>query len=342
MDARLNAIHQWLRDDLHLTDYSIEPASADASFRRYFRVSIDGATRIIMDAPPAHEDCGPFIDICERLLQAGVNAPAIYAQNLEQGFLLLKDLGSTMYLDALNEENADTLYGDAIQSLVQIQTRSCKDDLPPYDHALLSREIALFTDWLMQTHLGLTPSPDLQNDFHFLIENALAQPQVFVHRDYHSRNLTISHTHNPGVIDFQDAVLGPITYDLVSLLRDCYVSWPAARVTQWRDTFTAKAVTVSLITADEAQQIPRWFDLMGAQRHLKASGIFARLYHRDGKSGYLKDIPRTLDYLLTVSQAYPELKNLETCLIQEVIPALQAKQTDNHINAPSQNEEARS
>ncbi len=326
MDIRLEEINTWLQTDLNISNYSIEPASADASFRRYFRIILDndqGKSLIIMDAPPSKEDCAPFIDITNRLLKSGINAPEIKAFSAENGFLLLSDLGNTMYLDKLNEENADELYHAAINSLITMQSHTSTAELPQYNEALLHQEMSLFSDWLLNKHLGL-PTQDswLQNTFSFLSQSALEQPQVFVHRDYHSRNLTWQHDQSPGVLDFQDAVLGPISYDLVSILRDCYIKWPSDHLVNWVTYYCDTVRQNDLLPNFSQAEFTRWFDLMGIQRHLKASGIFARLYHRDDKKGYLKDIPRTLSYIEEVSQKYSELNELNRFINQSLQPAL--------------------
>ena len=323
MDIRLEEINQWLQNDLEISNYSIEPASADASFRRYFRIVAENKTSIIMDAPPDKEDCAPFIDITNRLLKTGVSSPEIKAYSAEKGFLLLSDLGNVMYLDKLVNDNADELYHAAIDSLVTLQTQADTSNLPAYDEKLLEQEMALFRDWLVGKHLGLSTDLEWLNPtFSFLAQSALGQPQVFVHRDYHSRNLTWQAGQAPGILDFQDAVLGPVSYDLVSLLRDCYIQWPHDRVATWVKYYCDNVRRKGLLDDATDAEFTRWFDLMGIQRHLKASGIFARLLHRDGKQGYLKDIPRTLNYITEVSGGYPELKDLNNFLIQKLLPAL--------------------
>ncbi len=323
MDIRLKEINQWLQDDLKIKNYTIEPASADASFRRYFRVSSDGETSIIMDAPPDKEDCAPFIDITNRLLRTGVRSPEVKTYSAEKGFLMLSDLGNIVYLDKLTDDSSDDLYHAAIDSLITMQSQADTSNLPEYNEALLKQEMDLFPDWLIEKHLGLlTDQSWLNQTFSFLAQSALDQPQIFVHRDYHSRNLTWQADQPPGILDFQDAVLGPISYDLVSLLRDCYIEWPQDRVATWVKYYCDNVRQKGLLDNVTDAEFTRWFDLMGIQRHLKASGIFARLWLRDGKQGYLKDIPRTLNYIEEVSQDYPELKDLHNFLIQELLPAL--------------------
>lgn len=326
MSQRLEQLNHWLTKTLGLPSYAITPASSDASFRRYFRITFNGESRIVMDAPPDREDSRPFVAIGRQLRAIGLNVPEILAEELEQGFLLLSDLGTQQYLSALNDSTVDRLYGDALGALAVLQ--ACgpgSDSLPPYDEGLLRREMELFRDWYLGRHLGLALKPNeqavLDESFALLAENALEQPQVSVHRDYHSRNLMVS-AHNPGILDFQDAVVGPVTYDLVSLLRDCYIAWPREQVEQWLLGYHDIAVDHGILRGRQEERFLRWFDLMGVQRHLKASGIFARLNHRDGKPGYLDDIPRTLAYVAEVSGRYPELQPFLHLLEEHVLPTL--------------------
>jgi aminoglycoside/choline kinase family phosphotransferase len=313
---RIRAIEDWLHTLLN-EDFEMEPASEDASFRRYFRVTHQGKTHIVMDAPPDKEDVHPFIDIARRLEMNGVHVPHLFDADLEQGFLLLSDLGSTSYLSALSHETVDSLYGDALQALLKIQTANI-NKLPYYNRELLHREMELFREWYLGRHLGLPLdrllTARLETIYETLIQSALAQPRVFVHRDYHSRNLMLIDENNPGVIDFQDAVIGPVTYDLVSLLRDCYIDWPRERVEAWALQYRDMAVEKSIIDAIPDEQFLSWFDLMGVQRHLKATGIFARLNYRDGKSGYMNDIPRTLGYVYEVCGRHEVLQELKGLL----------------------------
>lgn len=327
MPQRLAQLQVWLKDVCAFSEYAIEPVSGDASFRRYFRVrTVQGASLIAMDAPPEREDSAPFVDVTQRLQAAGVHVPTIHAADLTQGFLLLEDLGDALYLPALNDHSVDALYGEAMRALLQFQRAGDSAGLPVYDRALLAREMALFPEWLLGKHLGISMSPAQQSSldacFESLIGNALAQPQVLVHRDYHSRNLLLCDLDSPGIIDYQDAVLGPLTYDLVSLLRDCYVRWPRERVVEWRDSYAHEAVQAGLMDEQQRESFAAWFDLMGVQRHLKAAGIFARLWHRDGKSGYLADIPRTLGYIVELADDYPELQALIEVISQQVLPRL--------------------
>ena len=327
MPQRLRRLEHWLTHTCRLDDFTVEPASADASFRRYFRVTlVDGTTRIAMDAPPDTEDCRPFVAVAGLMSGAGLHVPEIHAQDLEQGFLLLEDLGSRAYLGALNTDSADRLYGDAIDALVRLQVQAVSADLPAYDRELLLREMQLFPDWLLGRHLrlqlGEAQSAMLDAAFAALVDNALAQPVVCVHRDYHSRNLMVVADNNPGVIDFQDAVAGPVTYDLVSLLRDCYVSWPAGQLDAWVGDYFERAQRAGLLDGVGPSGFRTWFDLMGVQRHLKAAGIFARLNHRDGKPGYLDDIPRTLGYIVEAGARRPESRELAAFVAEQVLPRL--------------------
>ena len=327
MPQRLRQLEHWLERSCRLSDYRIAPASADASFRRYFRVTLaDGSSMIAMDAPPEKEDCRPFIEVAERMRAAGMHVPQVFAQDLEEGFLLLEDLGATDYLSVLTPDSVDALYADATGALLRLQTTAPVEGLPPYDRELLLREMQLFPDWLLETHLGLPISADergmLDQAFERLVDNALVQPVVCVHRDYHSRNLMLREVNNPGVIDFQDAVAGPVTYDLVSLLRDCYVRWPIERVDAWVGNYYRALHASDLLAGVGEAGFREWFDLMGVQRHLKAAGIFARLNHRDGKSGYLADIPRTLGYVVEVGGRRSEVKPLADFVERRVLPEL--------------------
>lgn len=322
MSQRLELLHRWLQHDLGLPAYELTPASSDASFRRYFRVAFNGESRIVMDAPPEREDIRPFVQIGRMLLEIGLNVPRIEAENIAQGFLLLSDLGQQQYLDALDETTVERLYGDAQGALLTLQACGPQEEaLPPYDEGLLLREMELFREWYLGRHLGLELGPSeqqvLDRAFYLLADSALAQPRAAVHRDFHSRNLMVA-PHNPGILDFQDAVYGPVTYDLVSLLRDCYISWPRQRVEGWALGYHDLALESGILRARDEERFLRWFDWMGVQRHLKASGIFARLNHRDGKSGYLKDIPRTVGYIREVAARYRELGDLATLLAERV------------------------
>jgi aminoglycoside/choline kinase family phosphotransferase len=320
-DQRLTDLQQWLRHDLGIAFDKIESASGDASFRRYFRIDHDGESLIVMDAPPEKEDCVPFINIANALLKTGLNVPRVLQQDLEQGFLLLSDLGSVQYLEQLNSESAEQLYGDAFDALLLMHRNSENHaHLPPYDHALLIKEMELMREWYLEKNLNATLSTQqhavLNDAFKLLAQSALTQPQVLVHRDYHSRNLMVVDQDNPGVLDFQDAVIGPITYDLVSLLKDCYITWPREQVLTWVRGYYQRLLENGLIDEIGETQFIKWFDFMGAQRHLKVVGIFSRLNMRDGKPGYLKDIPRTLAYILEVCELYDELEPLNKLLAE--------------------------
>jgi len=318
VDQRLEQLKTWLNDS-GITYQNIAPASADASFRRYFRISNEDSTYIVMDAPPEKEDCKPFIHIANILFDYGLNVPQIFQQDLEQGFLLLSDLGTTVYLSELNNNTVDEMYSSAMKSLLLMQNNE-NPELPSYDETLLRNELTLFPDWYLNKHLNITLTKQqkeiLEQTFDVLINNALVQPQVCVHRDYHSRNLMVNKNNpdQPGVIDFQDAVIGAVTYDLVSLLKDCYIDWPREKVEGWVKYFHSEAESLDIIPSVTFEIFLRWFDLMGLQRHLKVAGIFSRLKHRDGKTGYLKDIPRTMDYVHDVIKRYPEFKPLQNLL----------------------------
>jgi N-acetylmuramate 1-kinase len=321
MDSRFSQMQAWLVSlpCFQSGELSLPvPASSDASFRRYFRVTYQSQapsrSYIVMDAPPEKEDCRPFISVSNSLAKLGLNVPRIEAQNLLQGFLLLTDLGDTTYLSALNPTNAESLYNDALSALVTLQTQAKPNGLPLYGADLLRQEMNLFTDWLGQTHCQLAMSPlehqawlQVQQN---LIQSALAQPQVYVHRDYHSRNLMVTSQHNPGILDFQDAVQGALSYDAVSLLRDCYIQWPADQVKEWQRQYFLMLCQANLLTKAEWSEFVQAMDWMGIQRHLKAAGIFARLYHRDGKAGYLNDIPLTLSYIIQVGSGYKAMNPL--------------------------------
>ena len=332
---RLQQLTEWLHGQFPGASFDLTPASADASFRRYFRLSFaDGQTRIVMDAPPQHENCRPFLHIAKLFEDAGTHVPHVYAQDLEQGFLLLSDLGNTTYLQALAIDNAQTLYGAAIDALIKIQLASRENELPPYDEASLLREMRLFPEWYIARHLQVTldekQSATLEATFQRIIQNNLAQPRVYVHRDYHSRNLMVIESplsnslpqagertneksnflSSPGILDFQDAVYGPITYDLASLFKDAYIRWEDADVLDWLIRYWEKARKAGLPVHEDFSEFFRDYEWMGVQRHLKVLGIFARLCHRDGKEGYLKDLPLVMGYLRRACERYIDLKPL--------------------------------
>ncbi len=316
VDLRKQALDKWVSAHLGATLEGV-PASADASFRRYFRYEHAGQTLVAMDAPPEQEDCRPFIDVAGRLKDAGVHVPDILLQDLAHGFLLLSDMGTQTWLKALTEANADDWYAAAIDTLITMQLHTRTEGLPEYDEALLQRELELFPQWYLFRHRDMVITGELRQRldkvFDLLINAALAQPKVFVHRDYMPRNLMVSEP-NPGVIDFQDAVAGPITYDVISLFKDAFLSWPDERVQGWLRQYHQKALTAGLPVPDAFDDFLRDCDLMGAQRHIKVIGIFARICHRDGKPTYLGDVPRFFAYLRTVIARRPELADLQWVL----------------------------
>ena len=328
-DARLALLQGWLARDLSLRPVRLEPASSDASFRRYFRVVCDDSTLIVMDAPPQTEDVRPYLRVTQLLEPLGIHVPHVYEADVAQGFVLLEDLGSRHYLAQLGAGgDPQRLYGDALQALAEIQLRgaAAAAELPPYDRGPLARELSLMPEWFLDRHLSLEPSAAEREmiiaSFEFLITEGLSQPEVFVHRDYHSRNLMVVGERNPGVIDFQDALRGPIGYDLVSLLKDCYISWPRERVLEWVSGYRALLQSRGGRIGGSPAQFLRWFDLIGVQRHIKVLGVFARLWYRDGKPGYLRDLPLTLDYVREACRLYPELAALSEFLERRVAPEL--------------------
>jgi N-acetylmuramate 1-kinase len=321
-DVRRDAAQAWaagqLGKELRGAPFTFTPASADASFRRYWRATLaDARSYIVMDAPPEREDCRPFVRVAGMLHEAGVHAPQVLAQDLAQGFLLLTDLGTRTYLDELNPTNAARLFSDATDTLLRWQLATRPGTLPPYDEALLRREMNLFPEWYVGRHLQKTLSPSqgevLEQTFRLLVASALAQPVVYVHRDYMPRNLMVCEP-NPGVLDFQDAVIGPITYDVVSLMRDAFLSWDEERVLDWTARYWEKAKRAQLPVNADFAEFWRAFEWMGLQRHLKVLGIFARINYRDGKPHYLKDTPRFITYALRVSRRYKELGPLAQML----------------------------
>lgn len=333
MTQRLDKLRNWLENSLQLPAQEPVPLTNDASFRSYYRINTAKGSQIVMDAPPEREKLGPFLDIAQRLRAAGLNAPEIHAINESEGFLLLDDLGDELFLAALQQARQagdsaclERLYGDALSTLAVMQVCTDSSGLPDYDAALLHREMMLFPEWLLERHLQIelndTEREALEQCFKLLIDSALEQPQIFVHRDYHSRNLLV-HAHNPALLDFQDAVRGAVTYDLVSLLRDAYIRLPDSWVDERVKGYYELACQSGIVDPEQIDEAGflRWFDWMGLQRHIKVTGIFARLYHRDGKAAYLNDIPLVLDYLLTVSARYPEMRFLHQLLTQRVGPA---------------------
>ncbi|CAL1240591.1 aminoglycoside phosphotransferase family protein [Candidatus Methylocalor cossyra] len=327
-DQRLAALLAWLRQVLGQPLDGLEPASSDASFRRYFRAWRDGRSFIAMDAPPPREDLRTFLSVAALLRSVGLRTPEVYAADEENGFALLSDFGTRRYLDCLDDQSAGQLYGDALAALMKLQSGldPAASGLPGYGERLLWSELETFREWFLGRWLGLELEARearlLDQTWRLLIESALEQPRVCVHRDYHSRNLMVIGQGNPGVLDFQDAVVGPLTYDLVSLLRDCYVGWPAAWVDAWLDGYRTALREAGLLDDRGVERFRRWFDLMGMQRHLKAAGLFARLRLRDGKPGYLKDIPRTLRYVLEAGAGYASLAPFLDFLDRRVMPRL--------------------
>lgn len=316
-DPRLALLIDWITtlSDFGLQPDTMRPASADASFRRYFRIDgKDGQTYILMDAPPPQEDVRPFIQIAELLANCGVTVPRVFASHVEQGFLLLTDLGSVMYSQLLNHDTAQKLYMDAIDSLLQIQTHSQPDGLPEFDRAWQLKELQIFPEWYVAKHLGaeLTPARQAQIDhvFEQILANTMAQPQVTMHRDYHSRNLMVMVEGNPGIIDFQGAMRGPITYDLVSLLRDAYIEWDEEQVLDWAIRYWERARHAGLPVPHDVDSFYRDFEIMGLQRHLKILGLFCRLAYRDGKKHYLADLPLVLAYVRKTARRYTNLAPL--------------------------------
>lgn len=327
-DVRLQHLKVWLDEQLAalfaeqgwgaVPPATLTAASSDASFRRYFRWEGAGRSFIVMDAPPPQENCKPFVDIAFLLAKSGINVPKIYAEDLERGFLLLNDLGNKTYLDVIDSENADDLFTDALQALTAFQQLPMVAPLPSYDVALLRRELELFPEWYVKRELGIEFDPAQQvlwdNVTQLLIDSALAQPKVLVHRDYMPRNLMLSEP-NPGVLDFQDAVYGPVTYDVTCLFKDAFLSWPEERVHGWLEGYWKQAVALGIPVQPDFDDFLRASDLMGVQRHLKVIGIFARICHRDGKPRYLADVPRFFAYIDAVIARRPELAELDVLLL---------------------------
>lgn len=338
MDPRLSELKSWSVQRLDLlgsvlsSEWRCDVVAGDASFRRYFRIIDGDKSWIIVDAPPEKEDSAPFVAIARQWQKYGVNVPDVLAKDLELGFMLLEDFGDEQFLPRLNSNSANALYSLACDELMKIQRceQQTERAFPPYDQALLQREVELFRDWFVGELLILKLNDEQQKQldslFSGLINSALQQPQVCVHRDFHSRNLMLCDDDRVGVIDFQDAVWGPVTYDLVSLLRDCYIAWPDADIERWVQCYwqLLEGERPDLINGTNIEQFRAWFDLMGMQRHLKAVGIFARLKIRDGKEGYLQDIPRTLSYLINVGARYPQFASVVSWLRSDVVPAMRA------------------
>ncbi|QHF41518.1 N-acetylmuramate/N-acetylglucosamine kinase [Pseudomonas fluorescens] len=326
-DVRLQHLKVWLDEQLAtlfaeqgwgvVPPATLTAASSDASFRRYFRWEGGDKSFIVMDAPPPQENCKPFVDIAFLLAKSGINVPKIYAEDLERGFLLLNDLGNKTYLDVIESENADDLFKDALQALLAFQQLPMVAPLPSYDVALLRRELELFPEWYVKRELGIELDAAQQvlwqQVSELLIDSALAQPKVLVHRDYMPRNLMLSEP-NPGVLDFQDAVYGPVTYDVTCLFKDAFLSWPDERVHGWLESYWQQAAALGIPVQPDFEDFLRASDLMGVQRHLKVIGIFARICHRDGKPRYLGDVPRFFAYIDAVIARRPELAELDVLL----------------------------
>jgi len=324
-DNRLSDLKSWIASIGSVPSFEIAPLAGDASFRRYFRLSAPNQSWVVMDAPPGKEDIQPFVIVAKAFSEINVQVPHIYAYDLKQGFILLSDLGDKLYLNLLNESNVDELYTQALQVLPHIQTCSREIEnwqLPIFGEQLIRYETNLFLDWFLAKHLNMTVTTELsklvENVFSVLLQSATEQPQVCVHRDYHSRNLLLLEDNQVGVLDFQDAVWGPITYDAVSLLRDCYVAWPRQQIENWALSFYDMLDTKKF----SREQYLRWFDLMGMQRHIKVLGIFSRLCYRDQKPGYINDFPRILNYLLSVSERYPEFSQFHQFLKHTIAPSI--------------------
>ncbi|MBK5353828.1 phosphotransferase [Pseudomonas sp. TH41] len=327
-DVRLQHLKVWLDEQLAtlyaeqgwgaVPPATLTAASSDASFRRYFRWEGEGKSFVVMDAPPPQENCKPFVDIAFLLAKSGINVPKIYAEDLERGFLLLNDLGNKTYLDVIDRENADDLFKDALQALLAFQQLPMVAPLPSYDVALLRRELELFPEWYVKRELGIEFDSAQQMLWQqvtdLLIDSALAQPKVLVHRDYMPRNLMLSEP-NPGVLDFQDAVYGPVTYDVTCLFKDAFLSWPEERVRGWLEDYWQQAGALDIPVQSDFEDFLRASDLMGVQRHLKVIGIFARICHRDGKPRYLADVPRFFAYIDAVVVRRPELAGLDVLLL---------------------------
>lgn len=339
-DLRLQELSRWLEHELGHATVAIEVASADASFRRYFRARLrSGGSLVVMDAPPAHENLGPYLKVAGLLRASGVHVPEVHAVDQHRGFVLLEDLGATPLLTELRVPGrAAPLYETALHTLLRIQVdaRAAAAQLAPYDAAALRRELDLMPEWFCGRHLQLELDADeralFERTFAGLIESALAQPTVFVHRDYHSRNLMVLPGDELGVIDFQDALAGPVGYDLVSILKDCYIAWPRARVEAWLRDYRGQLLAqgATELAGPSEREFLRWFDLIGVQRHLKVLGIFARLWWRDGKIGYLDDLPLTLDYLRDTTARYQEMREFALWLERRAVPQLAAARRRAH------------
>lgn len=330
-DARLALLNDWLTRELRLPLERLAPASSDASFRRYFRATCAAASYIVMDAPPEQEDVRPYLKVSGLLEPLGVHVPHVFERDVARGLLLLEDLGTSLFLERLSAgDDPEPLYAQALEALltIQVQGRAAAAELAPYDARELQREMRLMPEWFLARHLQVIPGAAqvalLERTFAWLVEAALEQPQVLVHRDYHSRNLLVLAARSPGVIDFQDAVRGALGYDLVSLLKDCYIEWPRARIERWVEGYGARLRAAGVLDAAQAARLLRWVDLAGVQRHIKVLGIFCRLWYRDGKAGYLADLPRTLNYVRDACTRYAELAEFGAFLERHVSGRLAA------------------
>jgi aminoglycoside/choline kinase family phosphotransferase len=318
---RHDALAQFVKATLKARAFKLTPASADASFRSYWRVTEGAASWIVMDAPPQQEDVETWLDVDARLRIASVHAPEVHAVDVDQGFVLMEDLGTRTYLPELNEASADALYGAAFDALLRMQREVPVHGLPVFDATRTIPEMELLGPWFLERHLGFTPNLGdweiIDNAFRLIAADADEQPRRFMHRDYHSRNLLVAEVNSPAIIDFQGAMFGPITYDLASLLRDCYIAWPAERIDAWVDAYRRR-LEAEEITRLDSEQFRRWFDSIGLQRHVKVLGLFCRLWYRDGKAGYLADLPRVLDYVLGVARLYPALLDFADLIARAV------------------------
>ncbi len=331
MVARTTRLGNWVHSVLKEPDSTkvpLIPVSGDASFRRYYRVQTDDSSYIAVDAPPDREKNRQFVELARLLRHNQLHVPLVHQADFEHGFLLLSDLGDNLYYSTLllldsQDDRVDQLYQSAIKCLINMQKidySAC--DVPEFDADFISRELALFPDWFIAGQLGVEEYTDYGAVADLLIVNALEQPQIFMHRDFHSKNLMITGNEDPGVLDFQDAVIGPITYDLASLLKDCYLRWSDAQITRWIQTYIDLATDAGILSMVDSDQFERWFDLMALQRHLKCAGIFARLYKRDGKKNYLQDIPRVIAYIMETTSKYQELGSFNHWLTRSVVPAM--------------------
>jgi len=305
----------WARQATGDASLELESASSDASFRSYWRGYVDGQPVIVMDSPPDREDPAPWIAIGKRLADAGVHVPKVMVADVAQGFLLIEDLGTRTYLPELDEGTVDALYGDALDALLRMQMHVDTNGLPSFNHEWQTMELEIMPTWLLQTHLGITVECEewdiIEGAFTAIMHAIDEQPRAFMHRDYHSRNLLVTTEHSPGVIDFQGAMSGPITYDLASLLRDAYIVWDNERVEGWVEAYRLRLLDARLLDETiDADRFRRWFDLTGLQRHIKILGLFCRLHYRDGKTGYLADLPRVLRYVLDTARRHADVAPL--------------------------------